>query len=41
MAGRPAVVACAGMASGEGRPDGCCHRVMLDAIRYVVDNGVK
>lgn len=24
-----------------GRPDGCCHRVMLDAIRYVVDNGAK
>ncbi|WP_323187183.1 transposase [Streptomyces sp. NBC_00268] len=41
MAGCPAAVACAGMASGEGRPDGCCHRVMLDAIRYVVDDGVK
>ncbi|MEU6071202.1 IS5 family transposase [Streptomyces sp. NPDC047082] len=24
-----------------GRPEGYCHRVMLDAIRYVVDNGVK
>jgi hypothetical protein len=24
-----------------GRPDGCCHRVILDAIRYVVDYGVK
>ena len=24
-----------------GRPDGYCHRVMLDPIRYVVDNGVK
>ncbi|MEV1069664.1 transposase [Streptomyces sp. NPDC050263] len=24
-----------------GRPEGYCRRVMLDAIRYVVDNGVK
>ncbi|MFJ9179435.1 IS5 family transposase [Streptomyces sp. NPDC102360] len=24
-----------------GRPEGFCHRVMLDAVRYVVDNGVK
>ncbi|MFF4726326.1 IS5 family transposase [Streptomyces mirabilis] len=24
-----------------GRPEGYCHRVMLDAVRYVVDNGVK
>ncbi|AIJ12671.1 transposase [Streptomyces lividans] len=24
-----------------GRPESCCHRVMLDAVRYVVDNGVK
>ncbi|MFG2987399.1 transposase [Streptomyces sp. NPDC048258] len=24
-----------------GRPEGYCHRVMLDVIRYVVDNGVK
>ncbi|WP_308406894.1 transposase [Streptomyces sp. AC555_RSS877] len=24
-----------------GRPEGNCHRVMLDAVRYVVDNGVK
>ncbi|MFJ1536667.1 transposase [Streptomyces mirabilis] len=22
-----------------GRPEGYCHRVMLDAVRYVVDNG--
>ncbi|MFD3590856.1 hypothetical protein [Streptomyces sp. NPDC058683] len=22
-------------------PEGYCHRVMLDAVRYVVDNGVK
>jgi transposase len=24
-----------------GRPEGYCHRAMLDAIRYLVDNGVK
>nr|WP_244313380.1 IS5 family transposase [Streptomyces zinciresistens] len=24
-----------------GRPEGYCHRVMLDAVRHVVDNGVK
>ncbi|WUB67809.1 transposase [Streptomyces sp. NBC_00582] len=24
-----------------GRPEGYCHRVMLDAVRQVVDNGVK
>ncbi|MFR9754963.1 IS5 family transposase [Streptomyces sp. TR06-5] len=24
-----------------GRPEGYCHRVMLDAVSYVVDNGVK
>ncbi|MEU0633004.1 transposase [Streptomyces sp. NPDC005989] len=26
---------------GAGRPESYCHRVMLDAVRYVVDNGVK
>ncbi|WP_405853951.1 transposase [Streptomyces sp. NBC_01515] len=27
---------------GRGRrPEGYCHRVMLDAVRYVVDNGVQ
>jgi transposase len=24
-----------------GRPEGYCHRTVLDAIRYLVDNGVK
>lgn len=24
-----------------GLPEGYCHRVMFDAVRYVVDNGVK
>ncbi|MET9469053.1 transposase, partial [Streptomyces sp. NPDC006544] len=24
-----------------GRPEACCHRAMLDAIRHLVDNGTK
>jgi hypothetical protein len=24
-----------------GQPEGYCHRQMLDAIRYVTDNGIK
>lgn len=24
-----------------GRPEGYCHRALLDAIRYLVDNGIK
>ncbi|WP_374222760.1 transposase [Streptomyces spinoverrucosus] len=24
-----------------GRPESYCHRVMLDTVRHVVDNGVK
>ncbi|MFE7752768.1 transposase [Streptomyces sp. NPDC057428] len=24
-----------------GQPEGYCHRQMLDAIRYLVDNGIK
>ncbi|MET7520580.1 transposase [Streptomyces sp. NPDC005480] len=24
-----------------GRPEAYCHREMLDAVRYLVDNGVK
>ncbi|MEF9908582.1 transposase [Streptomyces sp. P9-A2] len=24
-----------------GRPEAYCHRTMLDAVRYLVDNGVK
>lgn len=44
MEGRPAVASGSGLAGGAGRggrPEGYCHRVMLDAVRYVVDNGVK
>ncbi|MFF4728715.1 IS5 family transposase [Streptomyces mirabilis] len=24
-----------------GRPEGYCHHIMIDAVRYVVDNGIK
>jgi transposase len=24
-----------------GRPEGYCHRIMIDTVRFVVDNGVK
>ncbi|MGW5446736.1 transposase [Streptomyces asiaticus] len=24
-----------------GQPEGYCHRALLDAIRYLVDNGIK
>ncbi|MFD3916225.1 transposase [Streptomyces sp. NPDC058603] len=24
-----------------GRPEGYCHRALLDAIRYLADNGIK
>ncbi|MFJ9683756.1 transposase [Streptomyces sp. NPDC101194] len=24
-----------------GRPEGYCHRQMIDAVRYLVDNGIK
>ncbi|MFI6006853.1 transposase [Streptomyces sp. NPDC051366] len=24
-----------------GRPEGYCHRQMLDAVFYVLDNGIK
>jgi transposase len=29
------------LAGRGGRPEGYCHRQMIDAIRYLVDNGVK
>ncbi|MFG2919855.1 IS5 family transposase [Kitasatospora sp. NPDC048298] len=29
------------MSGRGGRPEGYCHRQLLDAIRYLVDNGVK
>lgn len=29
------------MASRGGRPESYCHRQMLDAVRYLVDNGIK
>ncbi|MHA5052110.1 IS5 family transposase [Streptomyces sp. SD15] len=38
---RSALPVPAWLAGRGGRPEGYCHRVMLDAVRYVVDNGVK
>ncbi|WP_442819462.1 transposase [Streptomyces sp. NBC_01240] len=29
------------MESWGGRPEGYCHRQILDAVRYLVDNGIK
>ncbi|MFQ6147781.1 transposase [Streptomyces seoulensis] len=29
------------LAGRGGRPEGYCHRRMIDAIRYLVDNGIK
>ncbi|WP_107061794.1 IS5 family transposase [Streptomyces cellulosae] len=29
------------MAGRGGRPEGYCHRQMIDAVRYVVENGIK
>jgi transposase len=29
------------MAGQGGRPEGYCHRQMIDAVRYLVDNGIK
>ncbi|MFF8868338.1 transposase [Streptomyces sp. NPDC015139] len=31
-----------GWLSGRGgRPEGYCHRQMIDAVRYLLDNGIK
>ncbi|MHC3474457.1 transposase [Streptomyces sp. 7R007] len=38
---RPLLLVPAWLEERGGRPEGYCHRVMLDAVRYVVDNGVK
>ncbi|MEU4011474.1 transposase [Streptomyces pseudogriseolus] len=29
------------LAGRGGRPGGFCHRQMIDALRYLVDNGIK
>ncbi|MBT2411593.1 transposase [Streptomyces sp. ISL-12] len=29
------------LAGRGGRPEGSCHRRMIDAVRYLVDNGIK
>ncbi|MET8768862.1 IS5 family transposase [Streptomyces sp. NPDC004658] len=45
MGGRPAVGAGAGLVPGAGwrggRPEGYCHRQLLDAIRYLVAGGIS
>jgi transposase len=38
---RPLLPVPAWMESRGGRPESYCHRVMLDAVFYVVDNGIK
>ena len=37
----PLIPVPAWMGGRGGRPEGYCHREMLDAVRYVVDNGIK
>jgi transposase len=37
----PAVPIPAWMCGRGGRPEGYCHREMIDAVLYVVDNGIK
>ncbi|MYV39081.1 transposase [Streptomyces sp. SID1328] len=29
------------LAGRGGRPEGYCHRQMIDAVRYLLDNGIK
>ncbi|MCX4992129.1 MULTISPECIES: transposase [unclassified Streptomyces] len=29
------------LAGRGGRLEGCCHRQMIDAVRFLVDNGIK
>ncbi|WP_344656714.1 IS5 family transposase [Catenulispora subtropica] len=38
---RPLIPVPAWMGGRGGRPEGYCHRVMIDAVLYVVDNGIK
>jgi transposase len=37
----PVIPVPAWMGGRGGRPEGYCHRVMIDAMLYVVDNGIK
>lgn len=37
----PLIPVPAWMGGRGGRPEGYCHRVMIDAMSYVVDNGIK
>jgi transposase len=38
---RPLIPVPGWMGGRGGRPEGYCHRVMIDAVLYVVDNGIK
>ncbi|MFJ4321406.1 IS5 family transposase [Streptomyces lavendulae] len=38
---RPLLPVAAWLEGRGGQPEGYCHRVMLDAVRYLLDNGVK
>jgi len=42
VAGHPGRAASFCLLEGRGgRPKGFCHRQMIDAVRYVADNGAK
>ena len=38
---RPLLLVPAWMRGRGGQPEAYCHRAILDAIRYLVDNGIK
>ena len=38
---RPLIPLPAWMGGRGGRPEGYCHREMIDAVRYLIDNGIK
>ncbi|MFE0654592.1 transposase [Streptomyces sp. NPDC059534] len=39
--GRDALPVPAWLEGRGGQPEGCCHRQMHDAVRCLVDNGIK
>jgi transposase len=38
---RPLLPVAGGLQGRGGQPEAYCHRAMLDAVRYLVDNGTK
>ncbi|WP_327311983.1 transposase [Streptomyces sp. NBC_01235] len=38
---RPLLPVPAWLNGKDGQPEGYCHRKMIDAVRYLVDNGIK